>query len=107
MKKRNRVIQKIENDHQEFIDEMLSLTPTEMLEYAYKIFCIEEIYIILMNGYEFSGEMISRILSFRGNILEQIYYEWAHVDFSHQEPFKDIIKHTFSRLPERKVAYAA
>lgn len=107
MKRRNRVIQRIENDYAEFKKELLSLNSTEIYDRSYKIFCIEEIYIILMNGYEFTGEMIKRILSFRGNVLKQIYEEWTHVDFSHQEPFKNIIKDTFARLPERKVAYAA
>lgn len=107
MKGMNSVIQKIEYDHDKFIQEMLSLTPAVMYEYAYKIFCIEEIYIILMNGYEFTEEMIERILSFRGNILEQIYYEWIHVDYSHQDAFKDIIRITFAKLPERKCFYVA
>ena len=46
-------------------------------------------------------------LLFQGNILEQIYDEWTQTDYSHQDPFKDVIKHTFAQLPERKVAYAA
>ena len=51
MKRRNRVIQRIENDYAEFKKELLSLNSTEIYDRSYKIFCIEEIYIILMNCY--------------------------------------------------------
>ena len=57
----------------------------QLYDRAYKIFSIEEIYLILINGYDFTEEMVNRILLFQGNILEQIYEEWIGTDYSHQD----------------------
>ena len=107
MSKEEMVIQKIEDAYTEFKNEMLSLPPTEMFDRAYKIFSVEEIYMILVNGYPFDEEDYEKILSFRGNILKQIYSEWIDTDFSHQEEFSDIIDKTLKTLSEGMCAYAA
>ncbi len=77
MKKYRRVFQKIDNAYAEFKKNMLSLSSEEVYDYAYKISCIEEIYEILLNGYEFSSEEVRNILRFKGNILLRIYEEWT------------------------------
>lgn len=107
MSKEEMVIQKIENAYTAFKSEMLSLPPSEIFDRAYKIFSIEEIYMILVNGYDFDEEDLERILSFSGNVLEQIYIEWMDTDFSHQDEFFDIIDKTLRKLPKRMCAYAA
>lgn len=98
MKKLNRVYQKIENDYQEFKNTMLAQNPNVIFDRAYKIFCVNEIYAVLKDSYEFTVEDISAILDFKGNILEQIYDEWLHNDYTHQDVFYDTIFNTFSSL---------
>ncbi len=107
MNRIDKVLQKIDSAYTAFKDEMLSLSQAELYDRAYKIFSVEEIYIILTNGYEFTEEMINRVLLFQGNILEQICAEWMKTDYSHQEAFREVISKTLSILPERMCAYAA
>ena len=60
--------------------------------YAYKISCIHEIYDILRDSYDFSCAEIATILDFKGNILEQIYDEWLHDEYSyHHNLLEDTI----------------
>lgn len=103
MKKRNRAYQKIENDYQEFKNTMLVQEPSAVFDRAYKIFCINEIYAALKDSYELTAEDISAILDFRGNILEQIYDEWLHDGYTHQDLFIDTISNTFSMLRQKTV----
>ena len=107
MSKEDMAIKKIEEAYTAFKSEILSLPLAEIVDRAYKIFSIEEIYMLLVNGYQFDKEDVERILSFRGNILEQIYSEWIDTDFSHQKEFKEIIDKTLKTLSERMCAYAA
>lgn len=107
MSKEDIVIKKIEDAYAAFKKEILALPPSEIFDRAYKIFSIEEIYMILVNGYDFDEEDLERILSFSGNVLEQIYSEWIDTDFSHQDEFFDIIDKTLKRLSEGMCAYAA
>ena len=94
MKKLNRVIQKIENDYQEFKAAMYLEDAAVVYENAYKISCIYEIYDILRDSYDFSWEEIATILNFKGNILEQIYDEWLHDDYSYH---RDLIDNTITK----------
>lgn len=98
MKKLNRAFQKIGNDYQEFKDSMLSENSEVVFEKAYKIFCVNEIYYVLTNTYEYSRTDIQTVLNFKGNILEQIYDEWLHTDYSHQDLFDDTISKTLRLL---------
>lgn len=98
MKKLKRAFQKIENDYQEFKDSMLSENTEVVFENAYKIFCVNEIYYVLTNSYEYSRTDIHTVLNFKGNILEQIYDEWLHTDYSHQDLFDDTITKTLNLL---------
>lgn len=83
MKKLNRVFQRVENDYQEFKAAMFAQDSAVVYENAYKISCIYEIYDILRDSYDFSCAEIATILDFKGNILEQIYDEWLHDDYSY------------------------
>lgn len=96
MKKLNRVYQKIENDYQDFKNEMLAQDTGTVFDRAYKIFCINEIYHVLTNSYKYTVENVSVVLNFKGNILEQIYDEWLHNDYTHQDLFEDTIGRTFT-----------
>lgn len=107
MSKEDLAIQKIENAYEEFKSETLSLPTLDIYDRAYKIFSVEEIYMVLVNGYAFDKDDIERILSFSGNILEQIYSEWIDTDFSHKEEFLGIIDETLKNLPTRSDACAA
>ena len=92
MKKLNRVFQRVENDYQEFKAAMYAEDAAVVYENAYKISCIYEIYDILRDSYEFSSTEIATILDFKGNILEQIYDEWLHNDYSyHHNLLEDTI----------------
>lgn len=91
MKKRNRVYQKIENDFKEFETEMLSMPAKEIYEKAYKISYISELYDFLLDAYEFTAKEVKTILSFKGNILEQIYEEWIYGDYSIREEYDYVI----------------
>lgn len=107
MNRIDKVLQKINDAYTAFKNDMLSLPPLELYDHAYKIFSIAEIYLILINGYDFTEEMVNRILLFQGNILEQIYEEWIGTDYSHQDAFRELIRETLSVLPERMCAYAS
>jgi len=98
MKKLNRVFQKIENDYEEFKAAMYAEDAAVVYENAYKISCIYEIYDIMRDSYDFSCAEIATILDFKGNILEQIYDEWLHNDYSHQDLFDDTISKTLRLL---------
>ena len=91
MKKRNRVYQKIENDFKKFEDEMLSMSAEEIYEKAYKISYIKELYDFLIEEYELSEKDVKTILTFKGNILEQMYEEWIYGDYSTREEYDCII----------------
>ncbi|MBU5451208.1 DUF3848 domain-containing protein [Acetivibrio sp. MSJd-27] len=105
MKRIDKVLQKIDDAYTAFKNDMLSLPPSELYDRAYKIFSIEEIYLILINGYDFTEEIANRILLFRGNVLEQIYEEWVEPEHSHQDAFRNVIRETLAKLPERTYAY--
>lgn len=107
MNRIDQVLQKIDDAYTSFKNDMLSLPPSELYDRAYKIFSIEEIYLILANDYDFTEEMTNRILLFQGNVLEQIYEEWIGTEYSHQDAFREVIKETLLALPERMCAYAA
>ena len=98
MKKLNRAIQKIENDYQEFKTAMCAEDSVMVYENAYNISCIYEIYDILTDAYDFSWNEIATILNFKGNILEQIYDEWLHTDYSYRDLFEDTITKTLNLL---------
>ena len=98
MKKRNRVFQKIENDYAEFKEEMTQLSPEEVFEYAYKIYCITEFYYILTNAYNYSSDDVKTVLNFKGNFLEQVYQEWIDIDLSNQDAFEYVIDKTVNML---------
>ena len=100
MKKLNRVIQKIKNDYQEFKEDMYAEDPADVFDSAGKIFVINEIYYLLTDVYEFQQEEIATVLTFRGNILEQIYEEWLHTDYMHHDIFEDMITKTLQLLKE-------
>ena len=91
MKKRNRVYQKIENDFKKFEDEMLSMSAEEIYEKAYKISYIKELYDFLIEEYELSEKDVKTILTYKGNILEQMYEEWIYGDYSTREEYDCII----------------
>lgn len=106
MKKRNRVFQKIKNDYNAIKKEMLLLEPQEVFENAYKIYCINEFYYILTNSYDYSTQDVVTILNFKGNFLEQLYYEWLDVDSSSQDELVYVIDGTFSKFCEVNRLYA-
>ncbi len=99
MKKLNRVFQRVENDYQEFKAAMFAQDAAVVYENAYKISCIYEIYDILRDSYDFSCAEIATILDFKGNILEQIYDEWLHNDYSyHHNLLEDTITKALNLL---------
>ena len=87
-----RAIHKIEQDYDDFRNEMFSLEPKELYRKAYKIFIINEIYSILTSEYKFTQKMCKNIILFKGNILEQLYYEWLDTDYSHQEQLEYVVR---------------
>ncbi len=87
MKKYNRVMQKLDNDYVAFRKSMTELDSNDVYDYAYKIYCVEEIYELLTNGYEFTSRMIRSILMHRGNILLHIYNEWIDYETNQYEEF--------------------
>lgn len=105
MTRRELVIKKIEDAYTDFEIEMISMTAKEVYDYSYKIYSIKEIFEILINGYDFSNEVMNSILEFKGNILEQIYLEWSSSDYNHQDNFKDIIKETFNSIEKAGCVY--
>ena len=98
MKKRNRVLKKIDNAYDEFRCGMIRHDSNDVYDFAYKIHCIEEIYTILINGYPFDEAAVKAILNFKGNILEQIYSEWLDVDVTEENIFADISETAFKNL---------
>lgn len=94
MKKRNRVYQRLDNDYRKFRNEMLSKDPEELFDRAYKVFCITEFYSYLTDSYELTPQSVSFILSYKGNVFEQLYYEWLRSDYTHREVFEEVIDST-------------
>ena len=93
-----RAIHKIEQDYDDFRNEMYNLTPQEIYADAYKIFIITELFMRLTSEYRFTRKMLKNIVLFKGNILEQIYLEWVRSDYSHQEH----IEYICSQIQYRK-----
>ena len=56
-----RAIHKIEQDYDDFRNEMYNLTPQEIYADAYKIFIITEIFIKLTSEYRFRGKMLKKL----------------------------------------------
>lgn len=101
MKKYNRVIRKINRDHAKFKKDMLTLSIGGVYDSAYEICTVEEIYNLLIYAYEFTDEELRIVLSFKGNILEQIYDEWLDSSHSCHDELADSINTTLSRLRKR------
>lgn len=93
-----RAIHKIEQDYDDFRNEMYHLTPQEIYADAYKIFIITELFMKLTSEYRFTRKMLKNIVLFKGNILEQIYHELFRSDYSHQDHIEYIIRNTFKEL---------
>ena len=93
-----RAIHKIEQDYDDFRNEMYDLTPQEIYADAYKIFIITELFMKLTSEYRFTRKMLKNIVLFKGNILEQIYLEWVRSDYTHQEHIEYIIRNTLRDL---------
>ena len=93
-----RAIHKIEQDYDDFRNEMYDLTPQEIYTNAYKIFIITELFMKLTSEYRFTRKMLKNIVLFKGNILEQIYHEWVRSDYSHQEHIEYVIRNTLRDL---------
>lgn len=87
-----RAIHKIEQDYDEFRNEMFSLPQQELYAKAYKIFIITEMFMMLTLEYKFTQKMLKNIVLFKGNILEQLYDEWLDTDYTHQEHLKYIVR---------------
>lgn len=96
---RERVLHKINAAYDEFRQEMFDMSASEVYEYAYKIYTINEIYTILQNGYSFSPKVAQSILAFEGNILEQLYLEWIECDYSRMEELYISISDSLKILP--------
>ena len=71
---------------------MTQLSPEEVFEYAYKIYCITEFYYILTNSYNYTSADVKTVLNFKGNFLEQVYQECLDVDSSNQDEFEYMIE---------------
>ena len=93
-----RAIHKIEQDYDDFRNEMYDLTPQEIYTNAYKIFIITELFMKLTSEYRYTRKMLKNIVLFKGNILEQIYLEWVRSDYTHQEHIEYIIRNTLRDL---------
>lgn len=93
-----RAIHKIEQDYDDFRNEMYDLSQQELYTKAYKIFIICEIYSILTSEYKFTRKMLKNIILFKGNILEQLYEEWMRSDYTHQELLEYIVREGLNRL---------
>lgn len=102
----DKAIHKIEQDYDEFRNEMFGLPSMDVFNSAYKIFVIHEIYMKLTSEYKFTQKMLKNIVLFRGNILEQIYDEWVSSDYSHQEQIEYIIRNTLKDM-QRVVSLCA
>lgn len=100
MKKYNRAIQKINNAHAEFRKSIFAMNAKDIYDFAYKIYCIEEIYEFLINDYAFSSRMIKSILEFKGNILLHIYEEWTDYEANYYHDFCLFVESTLQRLNE-------
>ena len=87
-----RAIHKIEQDYDEFRNEMFSLPQQELYAKAYKVFIITEIFMMLTSEYKFTQKMLKNIVLFKGNILEQLYDEWLGTDYTHQEQLEYVVR---------------
>ena len=86
-----KVFEKIDTDYVNFREEMQSLDSSDVYDYAYKIYAIEEIYEILINACEFTKLQADAILNCKENILEEIYKEWIDRDNSQYDKFCSVI----------------
>lgn len=93
-----RAIHKIEQDYDDFRNEMYDLSQQELYTKAYKIFIITEIFMLLTSEYKFTQKMLKNIVLFKGNILEQLYDEWLDTDYSHQEELEYIVRDSLKGL---------
>ena len=97
----DRIQTKIYADYGEFKSDMLKKSPEDIFDENYKIFCIEEIKVILLTEGEFTTEELRVILDFKKNILEQIYDEWLDSSYSCHDELVDSINTTLRKLRKR------
>jgi len=103
---REKAIHKIEQDYHEFRNEMFSLPSNELYSNAYMISLIAELYSILTVENKLSQKMLKNIVLFKGNILEQLYYEWVRSGYTNQDHLEDVIRDTLKSL-QREVKLCA
>lgn len=85
-----KLVNKIHEEHEQFLAKIEKLPPKEIICKAYEITCREEIVNILENT-EFSDIITTRLLELP-NPIGILYDEWLHMDCGFYEIFEDMIR---------------
>ena len=86
---KQKLIDRIYKEHEEYLNHIEQLTPKEIIGKAYEI-CYREEFISILESSTFSNEAIEVLLN-TPNVLDVIYDEWLNTDASICDMLTDVI----------------
>lgn len=85
------LINKIHEEHEQYLAEIEKLPPKEIIFKAYEI-CYREELICMLENTEYAEETMEKLLEVP-NPVGMLYDEWLHMDCSVCEMLEDVIRH--------------
>lgn len=85
-----KLVNKIHEEHEQFLAQIEELSPKGIIYSAYEITCREELVNVLENT-EFNDETTEKLLALP-NPIGVLYDEWLHMDGGFYEMFENVIR---------------
>lgn len=85
-----KLVNKIHEEHEQFLAEIEKLPPKEIIFKAYEI-CYREEFVMMLESTEYSDETMTKLLEVP-NPIGVLYDEWLHYDCSICEMLEDVIR---------------
>lgn len=85
-----KLVNKIHEEHEQFLAEIEKLPPKEIIFKAYEI-CYREEFVCMLENTEYSEETMAKLLE-APNPIGMLYDDWLHMDCSVCEMLEDVIR---------------
>lgn len=85
-----KLVNKIHEEHEQYLAEIEKLPPKEIIFKAYEI-CYREEFVGMLENTEYSDEVMKKLLKVP-NPVGMLYDEWLHWDCSVCEMLEDVIR---------------
>ena len=85
-----KLVNKIHEEHEEFLAEIEKLPPKEIIFKAYEI-CYREEFVNVLENTEYSDKVMEKLLELP-NPIGVLYDDWLHMDCGVYEMLEDVIR---------------